>query len=129
MSEGNSRFNEVRLRRLVVEDGDGTPKIVMTTTPDRAPVIALLNDEGEIRLQIVMLDGIEPKILLSDSQGRGRVQMTIDAQDNAGITIFHDNDRPWLFCSTDGYRHYVMCLFDREKELTPTWVAQLTPEG
>ena len=129
MSEGNSRFNEVRLRRLVVEDGNGNPKIVMTTTGDRAPVIALLNAEGEIRLQLVMLDGIEPKILLSDREGRGRLQMTIDEHDNAGITMFHDNDRPWFFCSTDGHRNYVMCLFDREKEFAPTWVAQFDANG
>jgi hypothetical protein len=127
MPEKTTTIDEVRTRRLVIEDKDGVGKIVLMTTPEGDPAIGLFDRNGVVRLQLLILDGDAPKVLLTDSQGNGRLQIGVDAKDSAGMAIFHDNDRPWLLFTTDGHRNYLMCLFDRDEEMKPTWVGQVAP--
>ena len=127
MSSGPTVFNELRVRRLVIEDKDGEGKIILMTTPDGSLAIGLRDTEGQVRLQLILLDGTEPKVLLTDNERKGRVQLTVDVRRNAGVTVFHDNDRPWFTANTDGHHHYFLCVFDRENEFVPTWVGQIEP--
>lgn len=121
-------FDEIRARRLVIEDQNEKGRIILTTTPDGDPAIVLRDANGVMRLQLLILDGDEPKVLLTDRQGNGRLQLVVGGEDSASITMFHNNDNPWFFCSTDGYKHYVLCLFDREGEWKVNWSAQLEPQ-
>src|SRR5215207_929087 len=111
MSADSNVADEIRARRLIIEDAEGNSKIILGTTPEGHPGIGLRDQNGVIRMQLIVLDGNSPKVLLTDSAGNGRVQVMVDEHDSAGISIFHDNDRPWLLFTTDGHRNYIMCLF------------------
>jgi len=55
-----------------------------------------------MRAQLVILPNDEVKLLLHDLSGRGRIQIALGSDGIAGLTLFHDNDKPHFMLANDG---------------------------
>jgi hypothetical protein len=79
MSEPESkRIDEVRTRRLVLEDDTGRERAVLQMQNGQ-PVFRMLDDQGHARIQIDLIDG-EPEFRIQDAGGEIRFQLFASAQ-------------------------------------------------
>lgn len=85
----------IRTKRIEIVN-DGRTRAVVGMLPNNNVGIGLTDTNGQLRLQLIVQEGLGTAFVLNDAEGRPRLQIALGQDGVAGMTLRYRNGQPHI---------------------------------
>lgn len=114
----DGRFDSIRTRRFILEDGKGAIKAEFVIDKDKNVVLRFIDDLGQTRLYIGLTSDGTPRIGLTYGNGKGSIQLEANDRLNSSAIVFCGTEgRPQILLGIANTGNPAIGLYDSDGKL------------